>query len=78
MSDKTLERLEAAIAEHVNDEWGEQRVLTDWVFIAAHFGLQPDTTGYQYGCSDSSPHSLMGLTLKLANVYSRDNYRGDE
>lgn len=67
MSLETENKIANAIAEHIADAWpDEQRILTDWVLVAAHFGDQPGETGYSFTNSDAPMHVINGL-LQFAN-----------
>jgi len=70
MSDATWAAVRDAIQAHVNDEWGDSRILTDWVVMAASFGIEPNLTSYDYIVSDDTPkHNVMGLCHMLVDTY---------
>lgn len=59
MSQKTYQRLIAALEEHMMDEGS---MLTDWYLVAA--GMKPSewgTSTYLHLCSESPFHTLYGL-----------------
>lgn len=73
MSDQTYAALEAAIADHIADEYADQQITTDWYLIAAHVGSAARQTAYTHICSDSPPHSLSGLVWRAQKRLDRED-----
>jgi hypothetical protein len=65
MSEQTKAALEAALQDHLTDECGENRVLTDYILTAAFINLErphsDNVTGYFHEVRGAM-HSSIGLT----------------
>ncbi|SDW33427.1 hypothetical protein SAMN04487912_102366 [Arthrobacter sp. cf158] len=65
MSEQTKAALEAALQEHLTDECGPQRVMTDYILTMAYINLDrplsDNVTGYLHDARGAM-HSTIGLT----------------
>lgn len=79
MSDQTLQAIEDAIAAHLSDEMGENRMVTGWVGYVSSMSsenLENHTHGYNALTGDGQPfHVSFGLVSMLqADVVYQTNF----